>query len=127
MNKVLSDTEIAKRISILRKELKYSLRDLAEYVGVSHNTINKWCEGDIRPSNKNLPKLAQALGVDVTYLMFKNYKKEETTADKIYDLTKLLNPLTQDTLYQLTLILASHQDSEERRQLNKKTFEKYIK
>jgi len=61
---------IAKRISQLRAKNKYTQRTLGALVGVSHNTIKKWCDGDLVPKRANIKKLGKVFNVSPAYLMF---------------------------------------------------------
>jgi len=61
---------IAKRISQLRAKHKYTQRTLGALVGVSHNTIKKWCDGDLVPKRQNIKKLAKVFEVSPAFLMF---------------------------------------------------------
>jgi len=61
---------IAKRISQLRAKHKYTQRTLGALVGVSHNTIKKWCDGDLVPKRVNIKKLGKIFNVSPAFLMF---------------------------------------------------------
>ena len=70
MNKPRHKHAIAKRISQLRAKHKYTQRTLGALVGVSHNTIKKWCDGDLVPKRTNIRKLGKIFNVSPAYLMF---------------------------------------------------------
>lgn len=70
MSKMRHKHAIAKRISQLRAKHKYTQRTLGALVGVSHNTIKKWCDGDLVPKRQNIRKLGKIFNVSPAYLMF---------------------------------------------------------
>ena len=61
--------EIGKKIRQLRRELNFSLRDLAEHSGTSASTIHKIESNSMVPSIAVLIKIAQALKKNVGYII----------------------------------------------------------
>ena len=51
------------RLRALRRGRHMTLRDLAEQCGVHQETIGKWERGDLSPTEANLKRTAEALGV----------------------------------------------------------------
>ena len=47
----------------------FTYEDLASRVGVSKNTVYRWCAGRMEPSKHNIIKIADALGVEPEQLM----------------------------------------------------------
>ena len=60
---------LGQRIKRARLAHGWSLRKLAEKVGLSHNAIKKYEHGDTTPESNKLIKLAKALGVRVEYFL----------------------------------------------------------
>ena len=55
-----------------RKQLKMTLEEVAEIVGVGRSTVRKWENGDIENIGRsNIVKLAKALRVTPYYIMGK--------------------------------------------------------
>lgn len=62
--------KIGLRIKELRKQAKITQPELAEKIGVHETTIRRWEQGkDKGPSVDIIPKIANALGTSVAYLM----------------------------------------------------------
>lgn len=57
------------RIRNRRKELKYSQRELAQRVGVSHVTVSQWESDIMKIKGENLYKLAKILNVSARWLL----------------------------------------------------------
>lgn len=66
----MSDTEFLKQIpanlSKIRKQLRYTQREVAEMAGLNPNYYAKVERGDGTPSLKTLYKIAKALNVSIT-------------------------------------------------------------
>ena len=84
---------ISGRIAQLRAKNKMTLRALALLVGVSANTIKKWCDGDAVPSRKNLAAVAKVFDVSPAFLMFGTGKGSRRSG--IDPLTKMGTDLFQ--------------------------------
>ena len=69
----MSDTELLNRISAnlskIRKEQRYTQRELAELAGLNSNYYAKVERGDGMPSLKTIHKLAKALKVTATEIV----------------------------------------------------------
>jgi len=62
--------ETARRIVAKRKELGFTMDELAKKVGVTASTINKWEKGQIKNiQSAKFAKLAKALECSPSYLM----------------------------------------------------------
>lgn len=101
---------IAKRISQLRAKHKYTQRTLGALVGVSHNTIKKWCDGDLVPKRQNIRKLGKIFNVSPAYLMFGiGDKAADPLADPItkvaVDIFQCLTRSNQEQIIQLMTAL----------------------
>ena len=72
---------------------KMTLRGLALLVGVSANTVKKWCDGDAVPSRKNLAAVAKVFDVSPAFLMFGTGKGSRRSG--IDPLTKMGTDLFQ--------------------------------
>jgi Zn-dependent peptidase ImmA (M78 family) len=60
---------VGARLKMARKMAGMSQQDLGEKVGVSRMAVSKYERDQITPDSQNLIKLAQALGVNVEYLL----------------------------------------------------------
>ncbi len=60
---------IAKRIREMREKIGLKQEELAALVGVSKNTVWNWENGRREPRSSEINKLANVLGVSVSYLM----------------------------------------------------------
>ena len=58
---------IASKIKELRERNNFSLQELADYVGVAKQSIHKFENGLVRPSNSTLVKIANAFNVSFAY------------------------------------------------------------
>ena len=101
---------IAKRLSQLRAKYKYTQRALGALVGVSHNTIKKWCDGDTVPTRTHIKKLSEVFNVSPAYLMFGIGDKElDPLADPItkvaVDIFQCLTKSNQEQVIQLMTAL----------------------
>lgn len=62
------------RIRELRERRNLTLQQLAERIGVSHQSVQSWETGKSAPKNKRLQQIAQALGTTREYLIgFSDY------------------------------------------------------
>lgn len=66
-NKLLS--QISENLSRIRKEQRYTQRELAELAGLNSNYYAKVERGDGMPSLKTIHKLAKALKVTATEIV----------------------------------------------------------
>ena len=60
---------LEEKLTVLRKESRYTQLDLAEKVRVSRQAISKWETGRVLPSAENLKYLSELFGVSVDYLL----------------------------------------------------------
>lgn len=84
-NMALSDN-----IKNARKKKMLTQRELAEKLGVSHNTISDWERGYSKPDTDTVFLLCEILNVDANYLF--DWKKDNTSDEK----TILINALKKN-------------------------------
>lgn len=66
-------------IKIARKNKKMTQRQLAEKIGVSHNTISDWESGGHKPDADTIMELCKILDVDANFMF--DYKEIAATTD----------------------------------------------
>ncbi len=62
-----------------RKDKNMTQRELADKVGVSHNTISDWESGSHKPDADMVMLLCHVLGVDANYML--DFQEHEAAAD----------------------------------------------
>ncbi len=67
---------LEEKLTVLRKESRYTQLDLAEKVRVSRQAISKWETGRALPSAENLKYLSELFRVSVDYLLSDNMTEE---------------------------------------------------
>ena len=67
---------LEEKLTVLRKESRYTQLDLAEKVRVSRQAISKWETGRALPSAENLKYLSELFGVSVDYLLSDDMTEE---------------------------------------------------
>lgn len=87
--------DLAERLKKLREANGYSLRDLAERIGSSANTIMRWERNESAPSQEFVVKLAELYGRDPVWVTFGVKKpsanqNEDKTIEKISSRLELL-------------------------------------
>ena len=65
----MSDEAVITRIKKTRKERRLTQQELADKIGASLITVNRWEKGERTPNISMLQKIATALDVSVAYLM----------------------------------------------------------
>ena len=60
------------RIKIVLAEKDVSQKELVDYLGVSANTVSRWCKNLAQPSLQVLNNIAEFLHVDVRELLVPN-------------------------------------------------------
>lgn len=55
---------------MLRKAQQQSLRQIADLIDISHNTIARWEHNEVVPNKKNLGRLADFYGVREAWILF---------------------------------------------------------
>ena len=63
------NNEAENRIKAVLEDKKKSCRWLAQQIGMSDNTISRWCSNKAQPSIVQLGKVANALDVDIRELL----------------------------------------------------------
>ena len=66
----MDNEDLAERLQKLREANGYSLRELAEEIGSSANTVMRWEKCESAPSQEMILKLAELYGRDPVWLMF---------------------------------------------------------
>ena len=95
----MESMEIAERLQKLREANGYSLRELAEEIGCSANTVMRWEKRESSPSQEMIVKLAELYGRDPVWLMFgvkAPIKTKERSETQI--ISSRLELLTQEQL-----------------------------
>ena len=82
--------EIGKKLKELRNIANISLRDLAEAVGISHNTLATYERNDVVPTIYNAVKICEYFEVPVEYLV---YGKKITTNFNDAELLRLFQEI----------------------------------
>lgn len=65
------------KINFVLMQKGLSGADLSRLIGVSNSVYSQWNTRTTKPSNKNLVKIAEALGVDVSEILPDKSKKEK--------------------------------------------------
>ena len=69
-----------KKIAALRKEHKWSQKDIAEKVRVDYKNVSRWETGRSIPSTEAVTKLSEIFGVTTDYLLFDNVPRNGKVA-----------------------------------------------
>jgi len=102
---------LAFRINNLREQHGYSLRHLAGLIGVSHNTIKKWCDGETIPTRAHLKRLGEVFKISPATLAF-GIGSKDNDANRIADVYSSLNETNQKLLMDLALSLLLNDEKE---------------
>jgi transcriptional regulator with XRE-family HTH domain len=97
------NSPIAKRIAAKRSELKLSVKDVADHLGLSAQSIYFYEKGEREPTGENLFALADLLGVSARWIVLGD---EDGTAKPI-TLPPGLHPVVAQSLACLTAFLAT--------------------
>ena len=73
-----------------RKKNNMTQRQLADAIGVSHNTISDWESGNHKPDIDTLFLLCKVLKVDANYMLDYEQRKKELEAQSDNDYKKIL-------------------------------------
>ena len=105
---------MADRLKRLREANNYSLRDLAEKIGSSANTIMRWERNESTPSQDFVVKLAEIYGRDPVWMMFgiKKPNAKKTENSKIETIATRLELLTEVQLHVVHSVVALFLDLE---------------
>lgn len=105
---------MAYRLKRLREANGYSLRDLAEKIGSSANTIMRWERNESTPSQDFVMKLADIYGRDPVWMMFgvKKPNSKKIGNSKIQTITTRLEMLTEQQLHAVHSVVALFLDLE---------------
>ena len=81
-----------------RENLKMSMNDVAEAVGVSKGSVNMWENEDVMPRNAVLLKLAKLYGVSIDTLLGYDEKTPNNTNPKLNYIQRGLSELNDEEL-----------------------------
>ena len=81
-----------------RENLKMSMNDVAEAVGVSKGSVNMWENEDVIPRNAVLLKLAKLYGVSIDALLGYDEKTPNNTNPKLNYIQRGLSELNDEEL-----------------------------
>ena len=70
-------TEIANRLSLLRKKYGFSQEALAAALGISRQAVSKWERGETSPDTDNIIALARLYGISLDELLLFDAPKKE--------------------------------------------------
>jgi transcriptional regulator with XRE-family HTH domain len=76
------------RISIVLDELGIDQKDLARLVGVTKDTVSRWCRNENNPRLPDLNKIARVLRIDIRRLIEPTSWENETSPSAL-DILKL--------------------------------------
>lgn len=76
----------------LRNEFNISQQQLADVIGVSQQSINKYENHNIEPDIETLKTMAKFFNTSIDYLV--GYKESETKFDNTQELLRLFNLMT---------------------------------
>jgi transcriptional regulator with XRE-family HTH domain len=93
-NKVAKMT-LGEKISRLRKEKKWSRKELAKMIGTSGPVLGRYERDETTPSVEVAKKLAEAFGVTLDYLVDETGAMEEVTDREILNRIKYIAHLDQ--------------------------------
>ena len=79
----VSSIDVGSAIKKLRTERAVSQEELAKHLGISHQMVSRWEEGDAMPDITMLPKLATFFGTSIDTLFSINYDDELKRIDSI--------------------------------------------
>lgn len=89
------------RITLIRKQLKWSQEDLAKKVGTSAPIIGRYKRDEIKPSIEVAAKMAELLNVSLDYLVGKtDVLPDNKIMNRITEIQKL-SPDEQKTVFSL--------------------------
>ena len=110
----MDNQDLADRLKRLREANNYSLRDLAEKIGSSANTIMRWERNESTPSQDFVVKLAEIYGRDPVWMMFgiKKPNAKKTENSKIEIIATRLELLTEVQLHVVHSVVALFLDLE---------------
>lgn len=91
---------LGERIKKARKG-KYSQAELAELINVHENTLRRWELGERIPDANVIPKLAQYLGVSVSYLMGEESGDDIPPENGFLSIRKMPAPSTRSSKWML--------------------------
>lgn len=91
---------LGERIKKARKG-KYSQAELAELINVHENTLRRWELGERTPDADVIPKLAQCLGVSVSYLMGEEREDDASPESGFLSIRKMPAPSTRSSKWML--------------------------
>ena len=96
----MDNMDLAERLKKLREANGYSLRELAEHIDSSANTVMRWERNESTPSQEFILKLSELYGRDPVWVLFgvKKPKATKTGNNMIDTITARLDLLTEPQL-----------------------------
>lgn len=93
-----------------RKRANLSQRELADAVGVKHNSVSNWENGQNSPSRETIEKLCRVLNIRPDTLFGEQAEDDFTYA--LYNEIRALSPENQQTLRDMAQFLRQQQERE---------------
>lgn len=95
-----NEFSISSKITILRKEKKWSQVELAKQIGASREIISRYERNESQPSVDMIIKIANVFGVTVDFLISQseNASFDKQTVERINDIQKM-DANTKDVLF----------------------------
>ena len=89
----MTKEELGRRIAAARESKGWHQSDLAEALGVEPPSVSRWETGKSKPSSDRIPKIAEILGVPVSYLSGVELKEPKASEVNLPDLLARLSQL----------------------------------
>ncbi len=103
-----SASDVGTRIAEARTAAGRTQEDVANHLGVTVSSIEKWERGDESPRSSRLPALAGILGVSMSWLII-GHGDEPTSTDEVAEIEVALERVhaqLTDTLNEVEVLLA---------------------
>lgn len=98
-------TMIGEKIKTLRKDRKFTQKELAKKIGVTASTVTKYENGQLEPNIEVLNRISNIFRISISALVEDNYsRKEFFTEPEFLSLYELVNSkeITEETIDKLT-------------------------
>lgn len=92
---------LGERLHRARRAAGLSLREVASETGLSHTTIRKWEQGELKPSSSQLIQLAKLYGVRTEYFFRPLYRGKADSIEQAERWQELLSLLPQPPMQEL--------------------------
>ena len=87
--------EFSQKLKRLRQEKNWSQEKLAQQIGVKRLTINKYENGQTKPSAETLQKISEVFGVSIDYLLAEEPRKHADLEIKDKTLLEYVSEIEQ--------------------------------